>query len=77
MFAATAEEREPRRDTLRATRIALGLSQSALARVANVPRWKINSYELGDDSLSAEDFVRIDSAFRAVAQRLRALVEVL
>lgn len=65
MFAATAVE------DLRACRVSLGLSQSRLARLAGVSRFKICAYELGDRALSHEEQSRIRAALESEAQRLR------
>ena len=58
---------------LRAHRYALGISQSRLARLSGVSRFKICTYELGDGSLSAEQGRRIRQALQAEADRLRDL----
>lgn len=50
---------------LRALRLALKFSQSELARKAHLPRWKINTFESGDPSLSNEDIGKINAAIRA------------
>jgi predicted transcriptional regulator len=65
MFAATAVE------NLRACRISLGVSQSRLARLAGVSRFKICTYELGDRALTHEEQSRIRVALEKEAQRLR------
>lgn len=56
---------------LRASRIGLGLSQSRLARLSGVSRFKICTYELGDCSLNSEDRTRIRQALQLEAERLR------
>ena len=58
---------------LKSRRTLLRVSQSGLSRLAQVPRWKINSFEFGDDSLSSDELSRIREALQAEAQRLRAL----
>jgi transcriptional regulator with XRE-family HTH domain len=52
-------------------RIALGISQSKLARLSNVSRFKICTYELGSGSLSPEELGRIRDALESEADRLR------
>ena len=52
-------------------RIALGISQSKLARLSGVSRFKICTYELGDTTLTADEQNRIQEAFRTEASRLR------
>ena len=42
-----------------ADELALGISQSRLARMSGVSRFKICSYELGDSSLTADEQNRI------------------
>jgi predicted transcriptional regulator len=56
---------------LRHTRVALGLSQSRLARLSGVSRFKICTYELGDGALPAPERTRICEALLAEAERLR------
>jgi predicted transcriptional regulator len=58
---------------LRAHRNALGISQSRLARLSSVSRFKICTYELGDGSLTAEEQTRIREALQAEAERLRQI----
>jgi predicted transcriptional regulator len=58
---------------LRPHRVALGLSQTRLARLANVSRFKICLFELGDGKLTTEEQDRIRTALRAEARRLRSL----
>jgi len=57
---------------LRINRSALGLSQSKLARLSGVSRFKICTFELGSGSLSSEDQQRIRTALQTEAARLRA-----
>jgi DNA-binding XRE family transcriptional regulator len=57
----------------RAHRISLGISQSRLARLSGVSRFKICTYELGDGSLSPEQQTRIREALQAEAERLRRI----
>jgi predicted transcriptional regulator len=56
---------------LRACRLALGLSQSRLARLSSVSRFKICTYELGDGALNSNEQSRISGALLAEAERLR------
>lgn len=59
--------------SLRSCRTALGLSQSRLARIAGVSRFKICTYELGDGFLTQDDQDRIQKALQAEAERLRGI----
>jgi predicted transcriptional regulator len=56
---------------LRQNRQALGLSQSKLARLSRVSRFKICTFELGGCSLTADQQSRIREALCAEALRLR------
>jgi len=56
---------------LREHRITLGISQSKLARLSGVSRFKICTHELGDVALTANEQNRIQEAVRAEASRLR------
>jgi predicted transcriptional regulator len=58
---------------LKLQRNALGISQSRLARLASVSRFKICMFELGDGRLNEEELNQISSALREEAQRLRDL----
>jgi|HubBroStandDraft_5_1064220.scaffolds.fasta_scaffold27443_5 predicted transcriptional regulator len=58
---------------LRQNRQALGLSQSKLARLSRVSRFKICTFELGGCSLTADQQSRIREALCAEAERLRNL----
>lgn len=58
---------------LRTQRKILALSQSRLARLSSVSRFKICLFELGDGELTAEELGRIRVALEAEAQRLRSL----
>lgn len=58
---------------LRKVRTTLGMSQSRVARESGVPRWKINAFELGDDTLKGEDLTRVQAALQAESKRLRNL----
>ena len=65
--STTAAER------LKASRISLGVSQSKLARLSGVARFKICTFELGSVVLSAEEQRRIKLALEAEAARLRSV----
>jgi predicted transcriptional regulator len=56
---------------LRTNRLALGISQSRLARISRVSRFKICVFELGSGSLTLDEQEQIKEALRAEAQRLR------
>jgi predicted transcriptional regulator len=56
---------------LRSHRIAIGISQSRLARLSGVSRFKICTYELGSTKLGPDDQSRIRAALTAEADRLR------
>jgi predicted transcriptional regulator len=56
---------------LRSHRAALGISQSKLARISNVSRFKICMSELGSCSLSSEEQQRVREALQGEAERLR------
>ena len=58
---------------LRCQRVALGVSQSKLARLSHVSRFKICTYELGSGSLTSEEHQRIRGALQAEAERLRSI----
>ena len=58
-------------DTLRRSRISIGLSQSKLSRLAHVSRFKIGAYELGAGSLTSDEVTRICDALRGESERLR------
>jgi predicted transcriptional regulator len=58
---------------LRAHRNALGISQSRLARISGVSRFKICTFELGDRSLTGEEQSRIREALQNEAERFRKL----
>jgi predicted transcriptional regulator len=65
--STTAAER------LKASRLSIGVSQSKLARLSGVARFKICTFELGSGSLSSEDQRRIKLALEAEAARLRSV----
>jgi predicted transcriptional regulator len=54
-------------------REALEISQSKLARLADVSRFKICVYELGSGKLSEEEHAKVNRALNAEAKRLRTL----
>ena len=56
---------------LRENRMALGVSQSKLARLSRVSRFKICTYELGEGGMSSDEQSRIRGALQAEAERLR------
>jgi predicted transcriptional regulator len=58
---------------LRSHRTALRLSQSKLARLSGVSRFKICLYELGDGALTPNEQDRIEQALLVEAERLRDL----
>ena len=58
---------------LRADRSALGISQSKLARLSGVSRFKICTFELGSGALNPNELNRIKRVFCAEAERLRTI----
>jgi predicted transcriptional regulator len=60
-------------ELLRANRISLGVSQSRLARLSGVSRFKICTYELGDGGLSPEEERRLYNVLQAEADRLSSI----
>jgi predicted transcriptional regulator len=56
---------------LRTHRLALGISQSRLARIAHVSRFKICVFELGSGSLTPDEQRQINEVMHAEAERLR------
>jgi predicted transcriptional regulator len=60
-------------NNLRNNRNALGLSQSKLARLSGVSRFKICTFELGDTTLSENEQDRVIAALQAEAARLREI----
>jgi predicted transcriptional regulator len=60
---------------LRSNRAALGISQSRLARISGVSRFKICLFEIGDGQLSVDEENRIRGALNAEIDRLRNLLE--
>lgn len=55
---------------LRSNRLALRISQSRLARLSGVSRFKICLFELGDGPLTEDEQKRILTALRAESQRV-------
>lgn len=60
-------------NNLRSHREALGLSQSKLARLSGVSRFKICTSELGDSALTTDEKRLIFSVLVAEANRMRNL----
>ncbi len=58
---------------LRSRREALGISQSKLARISGVSRFKICMFELGGGSLSSTECQSIKTALEAEAARIRSV----
>jgi transcriptional regulator with XRE-family HTH domain len=58
-------------ERLKTSRLSIGVSQSKLARLSGVARFKICTFELGSGSLSPDDKRRIKLALEAEASRLR------
>jgi|SRR5215471_15690073 len=75
MIAIIMVEPTTAAEGLRASRISLGISQSRLARLSGVSRFKICLFELGDGSLSAQEQNQIRGALQAETDRLRNLPE--
>jgi predicted transcriptional regulator len=61
-------------EDLQSRRLRLNLSQSHLARISGVSRYKICLHELGDLQLSPEERERIDRAIGAEICRLQAML---
>lgn len=59
--------------SLRPRRESLGISQSKLARISGVSRFKICMFELGGGSLGTEECQHIKAALEAEAARLVTL----
>jgi hypothetical protein len=57
---------------LKARRGELRISQSRLAKLAGVSRFKICLYELGEGGLAAEEQARVEQALREEAERIHA-----
>lgn len=58
---------------LRTHRTELGISQSRLARLSGVSRFKICTYELGDTRLTDDEQDRIRKGLQAEIERLRSV----
>ena len=58
---------------LKRARVALRLSQSALARLAGVPRVHVCLHELGDRPLNPQEEDKIQKALEWEAERLRGV----
>jgi plasmid maintenance system antidote protein VapI len=63
----------PTADEMRSLRTSIGVSQSGLARMSGVQRWRINAFELGDMDLSDEDLHKLEVAFQSHLDRLHNL----
>jgi len=61
---------------LRSRRETLDISQSKLARISGVSRFKICMFELGGGSLGPEECQRIKSALEAEAARIRSVTNI-
>jgi predicted transcriptional regulator len=58
-------------ETIRTRRQKLRLSQSELSRRANVSRWKLNTFELGDGrKLNNDELSRIETVLRKEIREL-------
>jgi predicted transcriptional regulator len=62
---------------LRSNREQLGLSQTRLARLAGVSRFKICLFELGDGQLTDDEQRKIKAALQSEVDRLRSLTATL
>ncbi len=62
-------------DDLKAQRLGLKLSQSRLARLSGVSRFKICLHELGDTELAPDELQRIETALRQEAECLRGTLD--
>lgn len=60
--------------SLRSERENLGISQSRLARLSGVSRFRICQHELGGKHLDPEELLQIETAIRQEAIRLRGLL---
>jgi predicted transcriptional regulator len=58
---------------LRGARSVVGISQSKLARLSGVSRFKICMYELGDSALTTAEQSQIQETLKAEAERLRSV----
>jgi predicted transcriptional regulator len=61
---------------LRSRRETLGVSQSKLARISGVSRFKICMFELGGGTLSPEECQRIKFALETEAARIRSIASI-
>ena len=61
---------------LRSRRESLGISQSKLARISGVSRFKICVFELGGGTLSPEECQRIKAALETEAARIRSATSI-
>jgi predicted transcriptional regulator len=60
-------------ESLKKSRLSLGVSQSKLARLSGVSRFKICTFELGGTSFTIDDHRRIATALTSEAARLCAV----
>ena len=60
-------------NNLRSQRLILRISQSRLARISGVSRFKICLYELGDGSLTQDELGQIREALHSEVERLRGI----
>ena len=58
---------------LRTHRNVLGISQSRLARLSEVSRFKICMFELGSGGLTPDEHLRIKKALETESARLRSV----
>jgi predicted transcriptional regulator len=56
---------------LRSQRAVLGISQSRLARISGVSRFKLCLFELGDVSLTTDEQHQVRHVLQAEVERLR------
>ena len=61
---------------LRSRRESLGISQSKLARISGVSRFKICMFELGGGTLSPAECQRIKAALETEAARIRSATSI-
>jgi DNA-binding XRE family transcriptional regulator len=65
------------REQLKEVRQKFRMSQSELARLADVARYKLVFFELGDRQLDANDQARLSFAIRREAAQLQKAIELL
>jgi transcriptional regulator with XRE-family HTH domain len=59
--------------TLRTGRETLGISQSRLARISGVSRYRISTFEMGGGPLKPDECQRIKVALETEAARIRSV----